>query len=187
MQASVCSGEFLDVRPVEHAGDAAVDRAERADQVRRIDVVGDHLGAERALHDVAVVVERAVRQHVAQEALPHVAVGIDEARHHDAVFRVDHLRVRRADVRPHRRDLLAFDQNVGLLEIADRAVERQHAAALDQDRPAGLRGSPEPGRRWPSRSRLRRSRGPRPRLPRWCRETGAAKLPGAADSTDNRN
>ncbi len=39
MQASVCSGEFPDVRPVEHAGDAAVDRAERADQVGRIDVV----------------------------------------------------------------------------------------------------------------------------------------------------
>ena len=47
--------------------------------------------------------------------------------------------VRRADVRLHRRDLAAFDQHVGLLEIADRAVERKHAAALEQDRPAGLR------------------------------------------------
>ena len=51
---------------------------------------------------------------------------------------VDHLRVRRADVRLHRGDLLAFDQHVGLLEIADRLVERKHAAALDQDRPAEL-------------------------------------------------
>ena len=38
--------------------------------------------------------------------------------------------------------LLALDQHVGLLEVADRAVERQHAAALDQDRAAGRsRGS----------------------------------------------
>jgi len=59
-------------------------------------------------------------------------VGIDEARHHDAVFRVDHLRVRRADVRLHRLYGLAFDQHVGLLEIADRAIERQHAAPLSR-------------------------------------------------------
>ena len=131
-------GRVLDVRPVEHAGHAGVDRAERADVVGGIDIVGRHLGAERALHDVAVVLQRAVRQHVAQEALPHVPVGIDEARHDDAVRGIDHLRVRRADVRLHRRDFLAFDQHVGLLEVADGAVEREHAAALDQDRPAGL-------------------------------------------------
>ena len=140
---------ILDVRPVEHAGHAGVDGAERAEQVRRVDVVRRHLGAERALHHVAVVFERAVRQDVAQEALPHVPVGIDESRHHDRVRRVDHLGVRRIDVRPHRGDALALDQHVGLFEVADRTIERQHAAALEQDRPArrraggllGLRGS----------------------------------------------
>ena len=49
---------------------------------------------------------------------------------------VDHLGIGRADVRPHRGDLAALDQHVGLLEVADRAVEREHAAALDQDRAA---------------------------------------------------
>ena len=38
---------------------------------------------------------------------------------------------------PHRGNLAALDQHVGLLEIADRAVEAEHAAALDQDRTAG--------------------------------------------------
>ena len=131
----------VDVRPVEHAGDAGVDCAERAQQVGGIDVVRRHLGAELALHDVAIVLQRAVRQHVAQEALPHVPVRIDEARHHDRVRSVDDLGIGRADVRPHRRDLAALDQHVGLLEVADRAVEREHAAALDQDRPAGRGGA----------------------------------------------
>ena len=37
------------------------------------------------------------------------------------------------EVRPDRLDLLAFDQDVGLLEVADGRVERQHDAALQQD------------------------------------------------------
>ena len=130
-------GRILDVRPVEHTGHAGIDGAERAEQIGGVDVVRRHLGAERALHDVPVVFERAIRQHVAQEALPHVPVRIDEARHDDDIRGIDHLRVGRADVRPHRRDLLALDQHVGLLEIADRAVEREHETALEQDRPAG--------------------------------------------------
>ena len=126
------------MRPVKDAGHARIDRAERADVIGGIDVVGRHLGAERALHDVAIVFQRAIRQYVAEEPLPHVTVRIDEARHDDAVRRIDHLGVRRADVRLHRRDLPAFDQHVGLLEVADDVVERENAAALDQDRPAGL-------------------------------------------------
>ena len=149
-------GRILDVRPVEHAGDAGVDRAERAEQVGGIDVVRHHLGAERALHDVAIVLQRAVRQHVAQEALPHVPVGIDEARHHDRLRGVDHLGIGRADVRLHRRDFAALDQHVGLLEVADRPVEREHEAALEQDRPAGAPASAPPApRRGRSRSRDR--------------------------------
>jgi hypothetical protein len=70
-----------------------------------------------------------------------MAMGIDEARDDDALRGIDDLSARRADIRLHRRDLLAFDQHVGLLEIADGAVEGEHAAAPDQDRLAsGRRG-----------------------------------------------
>src|SRR5256885_7275380 len=44
------------------------------------------------------------------------------------------LRVGRADVRPHRGNPGALDQDVRLLEVADRAIERKHAAALDEER-----------------------------------------------------
>ena len=126
----------VDVRPVQHRGDAGVDGAERAEQVGGIDIIGRHLRAERPLHDVAVVFERAVRQHVAQITLPHVAVGIDEARHHDRLGGIDHVCVGCSDVRLHRGNPAALDQDIGLLEVADRAIEAEHATALDQDRPA---------------------------------------------------
>ena len=131
-------GRILDVRPIQHRGDASVDAAQRAEQVGDVGVLRHIVRAEFLLDQLDVVQQRAVRQRVAEEALPHVAVGIDEARHHHAFAGVDHLRVRRADVRLHRGNLLALDQDVGLLEVADGAVERKHAAALDQDRPAGL-------------------------------------------------
>ena len=102
---------------------AAVDRAERAEEVAGIDVVGGVFGAEGALHDVAIILERAVGEHVAQDALPHVPMGIDEAGHHDHPRGVDDLGVRRGDVRPHGGDGLAFDEDVGGFEIAERAVE----------------------------------------------------------------
>ena len=115
-------GRILDVRPVEHAGHAGVDRAKRADVVGGVDVVRRHLGAEGALHDVAVVLQRAVGQHVAQKALPHMPVGVDEARHDDACSTASITCAFGALMFGlHRRDFLAFDQHVGLLEVADGA------------------------------------------------------------------
>ena len=43
----------------------------------------------------------------------------------------------RADVRAHRGNLAALDRHVGLLEVADRTIEAEYAATLDQDRTAG--------------------------------------------------
>ena len=42
------------------------------------------------------------------------------------------------DVRPDLADLAVLDQHVGLREIADLAVEREHHAALEQDAARGL-------------------------------------------------
>ena len=60
-------------------------------------------------------------------------MGVDEARHHDPVRRVDHRGVARGDVGTHRIDLAVLDQHVGSGEVADGAVEREHDAALEQD------------------------------------------------------
>ena len=60
-------------------------------------------------------------------------VGVDEARDDDPVGGVDHDRVARRDVGPDFADLAVLDQDIGLREIADRPVEREHDAALDQE------------------------------------------------------
>jgi hypothetical protein len=59
------------------------------------------------------------------------------ARHHSHAGGVDDLRVGRRDVRTHRRNRLALDQHARSLKVADRAIKREHAAALDEDRTAG--------------------------------------------------
>jgi hypothetical protein len=84
----------VDVRPVEDAGHAAVDGAERAKVIAGIDIVRRVVCAERLLHGRDIVVERTVRQHVAQDALPHVAVSIGEARRHDHARGIYHLSIR---------------------------------------------------------------------------------------------
>ena len=61
-----------------------------------------------------------------------VVVGADEARHHDHAPAVD-LPGTGVDVGADCYDLLAFDQHVGLFEIAHRRIEREHDAALQQD------------------------------------------------------
>jgi hypothetical protein len=109
----------------------ALIRAERTDQIADVDVLGtDH--AAHGAQDVAhVVVEQTVGQAVADCALPHVPVRVDEPRHHDHVRGVDHLRVR-ADVRANRGDQAFLDQHVGGVEVADLRIEREDASALEQ-------------------------------------------------------
>ena len=65
-------------------------------------------------------------------------VRIDEAGHDDHVRGVDHLRLG-LEIAPYRDDFLVFDQDVRVFEVAERAVEGEHDAALQQDSlvPAG--------------------------------------------------
>jgi hypothetical protein len=53
---------------------------------------------------------------------------------------IDHLRIGNRDIWPHGGNPVAFDQHVSPLEISKCAVERERAAALDQQRAAGSGG-----------------------------------------------
>ena len=69
-------------------------------------------------------------------------MGVDEAGNDDAVGRIDHRAAspETAMFGPDLADLAVLDQHVGLGEVADLPVERQHDAALDED--AALRLQP---------------------------------------------
>jgi hypothetical protein len=91
-----------------------------------------------------------------------VAVGVDEARDHDGVARVDHVGLRRRfHLLADGGDLLAVDEHVALCEVADAGsmltivpplstIGRRVAGALAPDalqRPAIFRGGARSGRR----------------------------------------
>jgi hypothetical protein len=120
-----------DLREISDRGDAGVERAQRADQIADIGILGPVVIGGGAGNVAEIVGEQPVRQNVAQRALVTVMVRIDEPRQHDHVGGIDHGRLR-ADVGPYRDNPAAFDQHIGLVEIADAAVEAQDHAALDE-------------------------------------------------------
>ncbi len=144
-------GRVLDVRPVEERGDAGVDGAVGAHEVAGIGVLRPVDRCEHAEDVAEVVVEQRVGGDVAEDAFPDVAVRVDEPRHHDGVGGVDHVGVADRDVGRDGLDLRAFDQDVGLAVIAERRIQRQHAAVAKQ----GSLGHVAPlWTRGPSRTRL---------------------------------
>ena len=84
------------VRPVDAGGDAGVDRLGGGEQVAGVDVLGAEVLAVLEVVPDEVLGERPVGAVAAHGGLPHVPVGVDHARHHDAAGRVDLDRARRA-------------------------------------------------------------------------------------------
>ncbi len=68
---------------------------------------------------------------VAQQSLPDVTVGVDEARHHDHPRGVDHLGIGSTEVTTHGNDLRGLDQDVSGGEVAG-TVHGEHRATADQ-------------------------------------------------------
>ena len=62
-----------------------------------------------------------------------MAVRVDQAGHHQAVARVDDLRIFDAEIGPDRDDLAVLDEHVALREVAEIRIDRDHAAALDEN------------------------------------------------------
>ena len=127
-----------------HRRDARVELAERAEQLVDVDVLRPVHRRELA-EDVFEVVDRAVRlavveqqpvgEKAAQRRLELVVMRVDEAGHDDPAARVDHAGAGRPQVRADGDDLLAFDQHVGLDEIAHARVHRHDVAAADHVAP----------------------------------------------------
>src|SRR5918994_1375182 len=77
------------VRPVDGGGHTGLDRLEPRKQVARVDVLRAEDLAPLEVVEDEVLGERPVGAVAAQRGLPHVPVGVDHARHHDAAARVD--------------------------------------------------------------------------------------------------
>ena len=112
-------GAVLDVGLVAQGGDAGVERAERADEVADVDVLGGELRAPGELDVLAVVREVPADADLADRALPGVAVGVDESGQHGAVGAVDDGGALGVECRRRPRAMLAVvDQ-----DVADEVAE----------------------------------------------------------------
>ena len=185
MQASVCAGELPDVRPVEDAGDAGVDGAERADVVGGVDIVRRHLGAEGALHDVmrnssselsgSTLRRKPCHMWRWVSTKPGMTMRVATRRSPSAFGAV--MFGCTAEIFLPSIRTSAFSKSPTALS------RRQHAAALDQDRPARRAGyaTPAPRSRAVAQHAARRD----------ARGRGAKELtsrqPAAAGSTHNLN
>jgi hypothetical protein len=57
---------------------------------------------------------------------------VDEIRHRDAAAAVDYLGPGRRQIAPDLRDLLAFDEDVAAVEVADFRIQREDESVLDE-------------------------------------------------------
>ena len=79
-----------------------------------------------------VLGQRPVGAVPAHRRLPHVPVGVDHARHHDAAAGVDLLcALGHLEVRTDRRDAVTDHQHVGVRQDRRRRIHRQHGAAAE--------------------------------------------------------
>ncbi len=117
------SGVTGDIAPVDHGGDARLERLEQPHQRGGVDVVS---------HVVARHVGVGRRNDVAIEGLPQVAVGVDEPGHDDRAGGIDDLGASSSQRRTHLADDPILDQYVCLDHVADGPIERQDRAPLDQ-------------------------------------------------------
>jgi hypothetical protein len=62
---------------------------------------------------------------------------VDQARHHDALARVERLGVADLEVRPDLGDLAVDHEHIGVHKVADRGIHRNDCSATDQKTAGG--------------------------------------------------
>lgn len=124
------------VRPVDDGGHARVEGLHRGEPVAGVDVLGAELPAVFQVVPDEVLGEGPVGAVAAHRGLPHVAVRVDHARHHDAARGVDlHRPVGDRQSRTDRRDPVVHDEHVGVREDLALTVDGQHGPAPQDDGP----------------------------------------------------
>ena len=125
------------VRPVDGGGDPGLERVPGREQVAGADVLGAELRAVLEVVPDEVLGEGPVGAVGPHRGLPHVAVGVDHARHHDAAAGVDDLRaVGGGQAASHLGDPVVDDEHVGVGQHGVLVVHGEHGATGEEHRPA---------------------------------------------------
>src|SRR5581483_6228710 len=113
---------------------------EQADQIPRVRILRAIRWSELAQHkaDVALTpFQRDVCAYIPEQSLPDMTVSINEPRHDNPVRGVNYFCTVGtevgAEVWADGGNFRALDQHVGVSEIAELRIHRQHRAAFDED------------------------------------------------------
>ena len=71
-------------------------------------------------------------QKIAEDRVPHMPVGVDEARHDDHAVGIDNFRVRRRDFGRNGDDRTILDMHIATIQFTDPFIHTQYVAATDQ-------------------------------------------------------
>jgi hypothetical protein len=122
------------VRVVDHARDAGVDASERGNEIADVDVVRAVVARKPLVGRGHVGPNCPIRNDAPQLPFPGMTMGVHESRDDDGVGGVNHLCLSWwPDFRRHAHDLLSFDQDIAFDEVADRGIEADDRAALQQE------------------------------------------------------
>ena len=114
-----------------HAGDAAADRFQRADQRARPHLLLAAVGAHRQRVEQPHF-QRQLLEQAAAERVVGMVVRVDQAGDDELAARIDHLCVVGREIGADRDDVAVLDQDVGDLRLVDVAVVVVDLAAADQ-------------------------------------------------------
>ncbi len=135
------------VTPVMHEGDAAVERFGRG-QARAVIHVARQERLAQGRGGGKIAARGLVAGHAAQQRVPHMPMGLDQAGQRDHVPAVDHHRIRRGEAAADRDDRAVAQQDVAVGEVAERRIHGHHigfadqqVAALGSGRTAGWTGA----------------------------------------------
>ena len=122
------------VRPVDGGRDPRVDGLDGREQIAGEDILRAKVLAMLEVVPHEVLRQRPVRAVRAHRRLPHVAVGVDHARHDNAASRVDRKRVVGClDVRADLLDHAPNNEHVALLQDAVRVIHGQDQPIAEHD------------------------------------------------------
>jgi hypothetical protein len=121
------------VAPVDQRGDAGVDLGQRPHQIGDVVVLGLVTGRQIGMDVLEIIRGHPFGADAAQRRLPGVHVSVDQARHDDLVRCIDHLVGGGIKISAGGLDGVAAIQKFAALHLADRRIERDQPAELDED------------------------------------------------------
>ncbi len=124
------------VRTVVDARDAGVEQRQHRQKIANIDVVRLVLERKISVQGVDVFRKIDIGNDAPELVLPAVTVAVDKSRHDDHAAHLEDDRIRTDFGRKIRSDRLyglAADEQIAIVEIADRRIDRDQGRALEQN------------------------------------------------------